>query len=143
MAILDPLWAKFYDLRPLLSITFPQEFWIYLIKIGHLVLGRGGKKTFKRGEQITNKKLFFCRSNFTPLLRKNVPIWDQFFPLLFPKDAEYLKCLDIWLWEVGAKRPLSRVNKWKKSVKKTFFDAAILHHLWTKKFTSETTKYIP
>ena len=38
---------KFTNLRPLLSITFPQEFQISKI-FGHLTSGRGGKKTFKR-----------------------------------------------------------------------------------------------
>ena len=28
---------------------------------------------------------------------------NHFLPLLFPKDSEYLKFLDIALWEVGAK----------------------------------------
>ena len=46
-------------------------------------------------------------------------IWDHFFPLLFPKDSENLKSLDIGLWEVRAKRRLNGVNKWKKSVRKT------------------------
>ena len=35
-------------------------------------------------------------------------------PLLFPKDSESLKILDIHLWEVGAKRHLngnSKVNR--------------------------------
>ena len=35
-------------------------------------------------------------------------MWDHFFPLLFPKDSESLKILDIRLREVGAKRPLNR-----------------------------------
>ena len=36
---------------------------------------------------------------------------DHFFPLLFPKDSESLKILDIRLWEVGAKRPLNGTSK--------------------------------
>ena len=43
---------------------------------------------------------------FRPLPNKNVQILDHFFPLIFPKDSESLKILDIRLWEVGAKRPL-------------------------------------
>ena len=62
------------------------------------------------------KKNFFCRGNFTPFLSKKVQIWDHFFPLLFPKDFEYLKFLDIGLQEVGAKRPLNWVNKCKKNL---------------------------
>ena len=38
---------KCSNLRPLLSITFPQGFRISK-NIGHLTLGSGGKKTFKR-----------------------------------------------------------------------------------------------
>ena len=37
-------------------------------------------------------------------------IGDHFFSLLFPKDSENLKSLDIGLWEVGAKRRLNGVR---------------------------------
>ena len=56
----------------------------------------------------------FLRSNFTPFLSKNVQIWNRFLPFLFPKDSEYLNSLDIGLQEVGAKRPLNKVNKWEE-----------------------------
>ena len=47
---------------------------------------------------------------------------DHFFPLLFPKDSETLKILDIRLREVGAKRPLKGTSKVKKvRENKTFF----------------------
>ena len=36
---------------------------------------------------------------------------DHLFPLLFPKDSESLKILDIRLWEGGAKRPLNGTSK--------------------------------
>ena len=36
---------------------------------------------------------------------------DHFFPLVFPKNSESLKILDIRLWEVGAKRPLNGTSK--------------------------------
>ena len=36
---------------------------------------------------------------------------DHFFPLLFPKDSESLKILEIRLWEVGAKIPLNGTSK--------------------------------
>ena len=65
-----------------------------------------GKKTFKRSEQ--NKKIIckklFSSGDFRPFLSKNAKIWDYFFQLVFPKDFEYLKSLDIGLWEMGAKR---------------------------------------
>ena len=38
---------KFSNLRPLLSILFPKDFWISK-NIGHPTSGSGGKKTFKR-----------------------------------------------------------------------------------------------
>ena len=47
---------------------------------------------------------------FTTFMSKSFTIWDHFFPLLFPNDSEYLKCLDIGLWEVGTKRLLSGVR---------------------------------
>ena len=49
---------------------------------------------------------------------------DHFFPLLFSKDSESLKILDIRLREVGAKRPLKKTEnrrRPKKVKKKTFF----------------------
>ena len=38
-------------------------------------------------------------------------MWHHFFPLLFPKDSESLKILDIRLREVGAKRLLNGTSK--------------------------------
>ena len=43
---------------------------------------------------------------------------DHNFPLLFPKDSESLKILDIPLREVGEKRPLNGTSKMKKSEEK-------------------------
>ena len=48
---------------------------------------------------------------------------DHFFPLLFAKDSESLKILDIWLQEVGAKRPLNGTSKVKKVREKKLFFA--------------------
>ena len=56
-----------------------------------------------------NKTIFF--GDFRPLPNKNVQIWDHFFPLLFAKDSESLKILDIWCREVGAKRRLNCTSK--------------------------------
>ena len=53
----------------------------------------------------------FLRGNFWQFSNNNVPIWDHFFPLLFPKDSESLKILDIQLREVGAKRHLNGTSK--------------------------------
>jgi hypothetical protein len=62
-AILHPFYEqKFYNLRPLLSITFPKGFRISK-KFGHWTLGNGGKKTLKRSEQI--KKIL--KKPFLPL----------------------------------------------------------------------------
>ena len=51
------------------------------------------------------------RSDFRPLPNKNVKMLDHFFPLLFPKDSESLKILDIRLWEVGGKKTVKRYLK--------------------------------
>ena len=112
---------KYLYLRPLLSNTFPQGFRISK-NIWYPTSGNGGKKTVKKDRKPKKiekkwkkwrKKTFFCDAIFNNL-KKNVHIWDHFFPLLFPKDFESLKILDIRLWEVGAKIPLngtSKVNK--------------------------------
>ena len=67
------------------------------------------------------KKNFFLRDDFRPLPNKNVQMLDHFFPLLFPKDFESLKIVDIRLREVGAKRPISGTSKVKKSERFFFF----------------------
>ena len=60
------------------------------------------------------KVFFFLRGDFTPFMSKSFQIWDHFFPILFSKDSEILKFLDIERQEVGAKRRLNGVNKWEK-----------------------------
>ena len=62
-------------------------------------------------ERKKSVKTFFAVADFTQFLSKKVQIWDNFFPLLSPKDSEYLKSLDIGLQEVGAKIPLGGVDK--------------------------------
>ena len=55
-------------------------------------------------------------------MSKSIQIWDHFFSLVFPKDSENLKSLDIGLREVGATRRLNEVNKEEKiRKKKTFY----------------------
>ena len=62
-------------------------------------------------------------------MSKSFQIWDQFFPLLSPKDSENLKSLDIGLWEVGAKRQLNRV--WNTNTKKILLSEAKFAHKQT------------
>ena len=57
------------------------------------------------------KNYFFLRGDLKQFSSKNVQIWDHLFPLLFTKDSEYLKILDIRLREVGAKRHLNGTSK--------------------------------
>ena len=76
------------------------------------------------------KNNIFLRGDFRPLPNKNVQMLDHLFPLLFPKDSESLKILDIQLWEVGAKRPLNGTSKVKK---KTFFFAPRLQTIFKQK----------
>ena len=71
----------------------------------------------KRPENSTSKvkkvrrKRLCLRADFRQLLNTNVHIWDHLFPLLFPKESESLKILDIRLWEVGATRLLNGTSK--------------------------------
>ena len=113
--------------------------------------GKWGTKTFTQGEQMKKTSInnFFHRGDFALFISKSFQIWDHFFLLLFPKDSENLKSLDIGLWEVGARRPLNRVrntdtkkillSKAKFAEKLTLFCAAIFHPLLKKVFKSETT----
>ena len=61
--------------------------------------------------QNSPKNKLLVRCNFTPFMSKRFTIRDHFFPLLFPKNSEYLKSLDIGFQEVGAKKRLKGVNK--------------------------------
>ena len=72
---------------------------------------------------------FFLRGDFTPFMRTSFQIWHNLFSLLFPNDFKNLNSLDIGFREMGAKRRLNGVNKWKKSVK-NFFAAAMLQPFW-------------
>jgi hypothetical protein len=57
------------------------------------------------------KNYFFLRGDLRHFSNKNFQILDHFFPLLFRKDSESLKILDIRLREVGAKRRLNGTSK--------------------------------
>ena len=48
---------------------------------------------------------------FTPFISKGFQMWDHFFLLLFPKDSESLRILNIQLREVGAKIHLNGTSK--------------------------------
>ena len=67
------------------------------------------------------------RGDFRQLSNKNVQMLDHFFPLLFPKDSESLKILDIRLREVGPKRPLNGTSKSEQTDKRTNKHT----HIWT------------
>ena len=94
--------------RPLLFITFPQEF-RKSNKFGHWTSGSGGKRTCNWSEQMKKKKppkknLFLPRQFYTLYEHK----FSNLRPLLsitFPKDSENLKSLHIGLQEAGGKRP--------------------------------------
>ena len=85
--------------------------------IGHPTLGRGGKKTFKRYLKILTwltqwfiKPKLLC-GDFTPFIILFFKFWDHFFSLLFPKESESLKILDIQHWEVGGKKTFKHYLK--------------------------------
>ena len=86
----------------------------------------GAKRPLKGTSKVKKleKKTFFLRGDFRQFSKKNVHIWDHFFPSLFPKNSQSLKILDIRLREVGAKRQFKKTKnrrRPKKVKKKTFF----------------------
>ena len=103
-------------------LLFPKDF--ESLKILDIRLWEGGvKNTVKRylkSEKVRENN-FFLRGDFRQFSNKTIHIWDHFFPLLFPKDSESLKKLDIRLWEVGAKRPSKGTSKVKKVREKNYF----------------------
>ena len=69
--------------------------------------------------------------DFTTFMSKKFQIWDHFSKLLFTKDSDDPKSLDIWLWEVGEKKRLNGVNKWKNPEWHIPPDTwHITHHTW-------------
>ena len=132
-------------------MNFPQgsqkseKFW-------HLTLGNAGKKTFKQGKKIrekNNRKKLFLLRRFHTCYEQKVSNLRPLCSMTFPQGFKNRKSLDIRIWEVGAKRPLTRVRntftkkilliKAKFAQKQTFLCAAILHPLLFKVFKSETT----
>ena len=65
------------------------------------------KKILLSKAKFAQKQYFFGAAIFTPFISKSFQIWDHFFSLLFPKDSESLKILDIQFQKVGAKRRLN------------------------------------
>ena len=61
-------------------------------------------------------------------MSKSIQIWDHFSPLVFPKDSENLKSLDIGLWEVRETRRLNGVIKERKESAKKLFSP---RRFWT------------
>ena len=61
-AILYPFWAKCSNLRPLLSIAFPQGFWKSK-KFGHWTSGNGGKRPLNGVRNTDTKKSCSVRQN--------------------------------------------------------------------------------
>ena len=113
---------KSSNVKPLLSITFPQGFRISK-NIKHPTSGSGGKKTVKRylKSEKSERKNFFCAAILDHFQTKMFKCQTTFFHYFSPKDSESLKILDIRLWEVGAKRPLKGTSKVKKMREENFF----------------------
>ena len=74
-------------------------------------------------------------------MSKSFEIWYHFFPLLFPQDSENPKSLDIKFREMGTKKHLNGVNKWKKSFKNFFFRRSDFTPFMRQVFKSETTSF--
>ena len=127
------IWDHFFQL------LFPKDFEslkILDIRLREVGAKRQLKKTEnRRRPKKSEEKNFFLRGDFRQFSNKNAHIWDHFFPLLFPKNSESLKILDMRLREVGAKRQFKKTKnrrRPKKFKKKTFFCAAILDNFWNK-----------
>ena len=55
------------------------------------------KKILLLRPNLEQQKKLFLRGDFTLFMSKSFTISDNFFPLLFSKDSEYIKSLDIGL----------------------------------------------
>ena len=139
------MWRWFYTLyeqkclhlRPLLFITFPQGFRkskkldIGLWEVGakrplNGVRNTDTKKNLISKAKFAQKQIFLLRGNFTPYIG-SFPIWDHFFPLLFPKNSKSLKDLDTWLQEGGGKKMFKLYLKSEQTHRQTHTHT----HIWT------------
>ena len=81
------------------SLFFPKDsesLKIFDIRLQEVGIKRPFNGTSKVKKKVREKN-FFLRGDFRQFLNKNVHIWNHFLPLLFPKDSESLKILDIRL----------------------------------------------
>ena len=92
-----------------LTLLFPKdsEYWKSL-EIGLREVG--GKKTFKRSEQMKKKNSFRCGA-FQPFVSKNVQIWDHFFSLFFNKEFQISKKFGHWTLRSGGTKTVKLSEK--------------------------------
>ena len=96
--------SAFYEQK--LPIPIPQWFQIFE-KFRHLTLRNGGKKTFKRSEQL-KKSIKNC---FAVAILHPFKIWEHLFHYFSAGIPKRIFFLDIGLWEVGAQRLLNALRK--------------------------------
>ena len=83
----------------------------------------GAKRHLDGTSKVRKKKILkklFRRSDFRTFLNQNDQIWDNFFSLLFPKDSESLKILDIQLREGGGKKMFKHYLKSEQTHRLTY-----------------------
>ena len=102
---------KFSNLKPILSITFPQKFQKSK-KFGHCTSVIGGKKTFKRNEQMKKiRKKLFSPCQFYTLYEQQFSNLRPLLSITFPQGFRISKKLGHWTSGSGGKRPLNGVRK--------------------------------
>ena len=85
--------------------------------------------------QNSPKNYLFCAWRFYTPMSKKIQIWDNFFPLLSPKDSENLKKFGHWTSGSGGKNTFEQSKQIKKNlVKKKFrrrdFATFIFSDIW-------------
>ena len=113
---------KCSNVRPLLSISFPQGFRISKY-IGHPTSGSGGKKTVKKDrkpkktEKSEEKKLFFAR-RFQTVFKQKCSYLKPLLPITFPQGFRISKNIGHPTLGSGGKKTVKKDRKPKKTQKK-------------------------
>ena len=114
---------KCSNVRPLLSITFPQGLQISK-NIGHPTSGSGGKKTVNGTSKVKKikKNLFFAR-RFQTIFKQKCSYLRPLLSITLPQGFQILKNMGHPTLESGGKKTVKRYLKSEKSEEKKLFFA--------------------
>ena len=123
---------KCSNLRPFLSITFPQGFQIFKY-FGHWISGSVGKRTVKQSEQMRRKKSV---KNFLHNFQQKNSNLRPFLSITFCQGFRISIKLGHWTSGSGGKKTFKRSEQMKKKIRKQLFLPCQFYTLYEQKFSN-------